>query len=102
MPPADPSPGPENLRVLVVDDEKNIRTTLSLCLEQLGCEVTAVSSLHGALEAIAKHPYELAFLDIRLGETNGLDLIPKLLIDCPNLSIVVMTAYATLTARSQR
>jgi len=75
-----------------VDDEKNIRTTLSLCLEQLGCEVTAVSSLHDALEAIAKHPYELAFLDIRLGEANGLDLIPKLLIDCPNLSIVVMTA----------
>jgi len=96
MPPADPSPRPENLRVLVVDDEKNIRTTLSLCLEQLGCEVTAVSSLHGALEAIAKHPYELAFLDIRLGEANGLDLIPKLLIDCPNLSIVVMTAYATI------
>jgi len=82
--------------VLVVDDEKNIRTTLSLCLEQRGCDVTAVSSLQGALEAIATHPYELAFLDIRLGEANGLDLIPKLLVDCPNLSIVVMTAYATI------
>ena len=96
MPSADPAPRPEKLRVLVVDDEKNIRTTLSLCLEQLGCDVTAVSSLQGALEAIAKHPYELAFLDIRLGEANGLDLIPKLLVDCPNLSIVVMTAYATI------
>ncbi|HSC42217.1 MAG TPA: response regulator, partial [Candidatus Binatia bacterium] len=96
MPSVDPSPRPEKLRVLVVDDEKNIRTTLSLCLEQLGCDVTAVSSLQGALEAIAKHPYELAFLDIRLGEASGLDLIPKLLVDCPNLSIVVMTAYATI------
>src|SRR6478752_7517121 len=96
MPSADPSPRPEKLRVLVVDDEKNIRTTLSLCLEQRGCDVTAVSSLQGALEAIATHPYELAFLDIRLGEANGLDLIPKLLVDCPNLSIVVMTAYATI------
>ena len=96
MPSANPSPRPEKLRVLVVDDEKNIRTTLSLCLEQLGCDVTAVSSCQGALQAIAKHPYELAFLDIRLGEANGLDLIPKLLVDCPNLSIVVMTAYATI------
>jgi two-component system, NtrC family, response regulator AlgB len=96
MPSANPSPRPEKLRVLVVDDEKNIRTTLSLCLEQLGCDVTAVSSWQGALQAIAKHPYELAFLDIRLGEANGLDLIPKLLVDCPNLSIVVMTAYATI------
>jgi two-component system, NtrC family, response regulator AlgB len=96
MPSANPSPRSERLRVLVVDDEKNIRTTLSLCLEQLGCDVTAVSSCQGALQAIAKHPYELAFLDIRLGEANGLDLIPKLLVDCPNLSIVVMTAYATI------
>jgi len=96
MPSADPSPRPEKLRVLVVDDEKNIRTTLSLCLEQLGCDVTAVSSLQGALEAIAKHPYELAFLDIRLGEASGLDLIPKLLMDRPNLLIVVITAYATI------
>ena len=96
MPSADPSPRPEKLRVLVVDDEKNIRTTLSLCLEQLGCHVTAVSSLQGALEAIAKHPYELAFLDIRLGEASGLDLIPKLLMDRPNLLIVVITAYATI------
>jgi NtrC-family two-component system response regulator AlgB len=96
MPSANPSPRPEKLRVLVVDDEKNIRTTLSLCLEQLGCDVTAVSSWQGALQAIAKHPYELAFLDIRLGEANGLDLIPKLLVDCPNLSIVIMTAYATI------
>jgi two-component system, NtrC family, response regulator AlgB len=96
MPSANPSPRPEKLRVLVVDDEKNIRTTLSLCLEQLGCDVTAVASCQGALQAIAKHPYELAFLDIRLGEANGLDLIPKLLVDCPNLSIVVMTAYATI------
>src|SRR5689334_24435404 len=96
MPSANPSPPPEKLRVLVVDDEKNIRTTLSLCLEQLGCDVTAVSSVHGALDAIAKQPYDMAFLDVRLGEASGLDLIPKLLVDSPNLLIVVMTAYATI------
>jgi CheY-like chemotaxis protein len=36
------------LRVLLVDDEKNIRTTLSLCLEQMDCYVKAVSSVDGA------------------------------------------------------
>src|SRR5262245_63768496 len=35
---------PKKLRILVVDDEKNIRTTLSLCLEQLGCVVTATAT----------------------------------------------------------
>src|ERR1044071_4669289 len=90
------SPRAETLRVLVIDDEKNIRTTLSVCLEQLGCRVTGVSSVQGALDATGNQPYDLAFLDIRLGEASGLDLIPKLLVDCPNLSIVVMTAYATI------
>jgi NtrC-family two-component system response regulator AlgB len=84
------------LRVLVIDDEKNIRATLSLCLEQAGCQVTAVSSAEGALNALAQQPYDLAFLDIRLGDISGLDLIAKLLVDCPNLLVVAITAYATI------
>ena len=84
------------LRVIVIDDEKNIRTTLSLCLEQTGCQVDAVSSAEGALHALAQQPYDLAFLDLRLGNSSGLDLIPKLLADNSNLMIVVMTAYATV------
>jgi NtrC-family two-component system response regulator AlgB len=84
------------LRVLIIDDEKNIRATLSVCLEQAGCQVTAVRSGEDALKAAAQQTYDLAFLDLRLGETSGLDLIPKLLADCPNLLIVVITAYATI------
>ena len=87
---------PVSLRVLVIDDEKNIRTTLSLCLEQIGCQVTAVASGEGALSALTRQPCDLAFLDIRLGNANGLDLIPRLLAENPNLTIIVMTAYATV------
>ena len=67
------------LRVLVIDDEKNIRTTLSLCLEQMGCTVTAVSTPEAALAALRQQPYELSFLDLRLGGADGLDVISKLL-----------------------
>jgi len=87
---------PSKLRVLVIDDEKNIRTTLSLCLEQMGCTVTAVSASEAALAALRQQPYELAFLDLRLGESNGLDLIPKLLTIDAGLPVIVMTAYATI------
>ena len=82
--------------MLVIDDEKNIRATLSLCLEQIGCQVTAVSSDKNALDALTQQAYDLAFLDVRLGEASGLDLIPKLIADCPNLLVVVITAYATI------
>jgi NtrC-family two-component system response regulator AlgB len=92
-----PKPTPDSrLRVLVIDDEKNIRATLSLCLEQAGCQVTAVSSRESALDALTQQAYDLAFLDVRLGDASGLDLIPKLIADCPNLLVVVITAYATI------
>ncbi|MBI3304189.1 MAG: sigma-54-dependent Fis family transcriptional regulator, partial [Deltaproteobacteria bacterium] len=82
-------------RVLVIDDEKNIRTTLSMCLEGMGCEVTAVPSGQAALAALGRQVFDLAFLDLRLGETNGLDLLPQLLAESPDLVVVVITAYAT-------
>jgi NtrC-family two-component system response regulator AlgB len=83
------------LHVLVIDDEKNIRTTLSMCLGGMGCHVTAVPSGQAALAALGRQTFDLAFLDLRLGETNGLDLLAQLLAESPNLAIVVITAYAT-------
>ena len=84
------------LRVLIIDDEKNIRATLSLCLEQMGCAVTAVSTPEAALAALRQQPYDLAFLDLRLGESSGLDFIPKLLTVDAGLQVIVITAYATI------
>ena len=89
-------PDPSRLHVLIVDDEKNIRTVLSTCLESLGCQVTAVASPDAALTALTHQSFDLAFLDLRLGQVNGLDLIPQLLAESPDLAIVVITAYATV------
>lgn len=83
------------LRVLVIDDEKNIRTTLSMCLEAMGCQVTPASTADAAMAAVSRRTFDLAFLDLRLGETDGLALIPRLLANNPNLAVVVITAYAT-------
>jgi NtrC-family two-component system response regulator AlgB len=86
----------EKLRVLVIDDEKNIRQTLGMFLEKLGCEVHLASSSEAAIAALARQSMELAFLDLRLGTERGEDLIPKLLALGPSLPIVVFTAYATI------
>lgn len=83
------------LRVLIIDDEKNIRTTLLTCLEGIGCQVTAVSSGQAALAALGRQAFDLAFVDLRLSEMNGLELLPQLLAESPNLAVVVITAYAT-------
>jgi two-component system, NtrC family, response regulator AlgB len=82
--------------VLIVDDEKNIRTTLSLFLEQLDCHVKAASSVEGALAVLKNESFDVAFLDLRLGAANGLDVIPKLLAEAAELIIVIMTAFGTI------
>ncbi len=84
------------LRVLVVDDEKNIRATLVSCLESMGCAATAVATAEAAQDAVARRPYELAFLDLRLGGASGLALLPVLLDASPDLDVVIITAYATV------
>ena len=87
---------PAPLRVLVIDDDKNIRVTLGVCLEGMGCEVRSVASADAALAAVAERPFDLAFLDLRLGTASGLDLVPRLLAETPGLAIVLVTAYATV------
>ncbi|HEY6003005.1 MAG TPA: sigma 54-interacting transcriptional regulator, partial [Anaeromyxobacter sp.] len=94
---ADPSGAAASaLRVLVVDDEKNIRTTLAVCLEGLSCRVAQAANGASAVEALRLEPFDLAFCDIRLGQESGLDLLPRLLAERPGLEVVVITAYATI------
>ncbi len=90
-----PTAPPDGLAVLIVDDEKNIRATLAVCLEGLGCKVTAVGSGAEAEAALARERFDLGFLDLRLGQESGLDLLPGLLAEAPDLALVVITAYAT-------
>jgi NtrC-family two-component system response regulator AlgB len=85
-----------HLAVLVVDDEKNIRQTLRVCLESMEAEVTEAGSAAAALEAIGRSVFDVVFLDLRLGTHNGLDLIPQLLSENPNVAVIVVTAYATV------
>jgi NtrC-family two-component system response regulator AlgB len=81
-------------RVLVVDDERNIRTTLATCLEATGCTVRTAEDGASALAAVAVEAFDLAFLDLRLAEESGLDLLPKLLAARPGLLVVIVTAFA--------
>ncbi len=85
-----------SLNVLVIDDEANIRKTVAMCLESRGHRVTAVSNARDAETEAARQVFDLAFLDLRLGTSNGLELIPVLLASAPWLRIVVITAYASV------
>lgn len=86
----------ERLRVLVVDDEPNIRSTLSVCLESAECEVHAAAGPREALAAVERRPFDLVFLDLRLGQTKGTVVLRDMLHVSPRLAVVVITAYASI------
>ncbi|MEZ0267969.1 MAG: response regulator, partial [Phycisphaerae bacterium] len=84
---------PPALTILVVDDELNIRKTLAMCLELDGHKVVAVSNAADALREASATAFDLAFVDLRLGTTSGLDLVPALVARSPWTRVVVITAY---------
>ncbi|MFZ4801471.1 MAG: sigma-54-dependent transcriptional regulator [Chlorobium sp.] len=86
----------QSLNVLIVDDETNIRKTLTVFMESRGHRVKAVSNSRDAYAEAEQQVFDIAFVDIRLGTESGLDLVLSLLNACPWIKIVVITAYASI------
>jgi NtrC-family two-component system response regulator AlgB len=84
------------LNILIVDDEKNIRKTLTVFMESRGHLVKTAGSVLSAMEEAGLTRFDLAFVDLRLGTDSGLDLIPAMCNACPWMKIVVITAYASI------
>jgi NtrC-family two-component system response regulator AlgB len=84
------------LRILIVDDEANIRKTLGIYLEGEGHSVKSVSNAQDALSEISREVFDLTFLDLRLGQSDGLDLIPDFKTIAQWMKVVVITAYASI------
>lgn len=83
-------------RVLVVDDTKNIRVLLTTCLEVEGYQVDTASDGKTALERLQTTAYDLAFLDIKLPELSGTEVLRKLRSSNIYIPVVIMTAFATV------
>jgi NtrC-family two-component system response regulator AlgB len=88
--------GATSLNILIADDEPNIRKTLAVCLESEGHLVRAVGNSNDAGSEASRQVFDLAFVDIRLGAENGLELVKRLRGSHPWMKIVVITAYASV------
>ncbi len=83
-------------RILLIDDEQNILRTFRYCLEDAGHRVTAVADAQQAEEVVQRDVFDLCFLDLRLGEVSGLDLLPKLRQSAPWMRVVIVTAHSSI------
>src|SRR5436190_217948 len=82
--------------ILLVDDEASLRRTLRLTLGTMGHAVEEAASGEQALTVLRQRPFDLALLDVRLRKESGLDVLPRLRSQAPDLPVVVMTAYASV------
>jgi DNA-binding NtrC family response regulator len=94
----------ERLRILVVDDDPGTAETLGDVLEAKGYEVEIASAGAQALALAEAKPQDVIFLDIKMPQMNGVEVLRRLKAMSPGTLVVMMTAYALpeLMAEAER
>ncbi len=81
--------------ILVVDDERSMREFLEILLSKEGWTVRTADSRDAALERIAEHVPDVVITDLKLKGQSGLDLLKDVKARCPEVEVVMITAFAT-------
>jgi DNA-binding NtrC family response regulator len=83
-------------KILVCDDEKNVRVFLKDLLSLEGFDIVEAETGREAVEAVQAEKPDLCILDLKLPDCNGIDIIPELKTVRPLLAIIVITALGTV------
>ena len=86
------------MRVLIVDDERSIRTSAAVAIQAAGHSAETADSGHIAILKLQEDAYDLAFLDLRLGDQDGLEVLEQIKRQHSKLPVVVFTAYASVAS----
>ena len=84
--------------LLIVEDDRVYRNRLQLSMERKGFVVFAAESLEMGAALAAEHRPNYAVLDMRLGDGNGLDLVPELRRMLPDIRIVLLSGYGNIAS----
>jgi two-component system, NtrC family, response regulator AlgB len=83
-------------KLLIVDDERNIRRSLTTFFESLGHEVRAAENGTQAVALLAETQFDLVLTDFKMAEMTGLELLREIKRRSPESLVILMTAYATV------
>ena len=84
------------MKVLIVDDEKNIRRTLATALESMQHETASAPNSALALAELRRSSFDVVLLDLKLSQESGLNVLEEILSVAPQVAVVMMTAYASI------
>ncbi len=83
------------VRILVIEDDEEMRSLLKDFLEEEGFETDSVSNGSDAFRKIVKKPFDLIITDIRMPGLTGLDILPGIKKLRPEAPIIVITAFGS-------
>lgn len=86
----------EQARILVIDDEESIRKSLAAVLEEKGYIVDTAENGKEAIERSKTRPYNLALIDIRLPDMDGVQLLTGMKETIPKTVKIIITGYPSL------
>jgi DNA-binding response OmpR family regulator len=87
--------------ILIIDDEPQLRRSLSLILKSCNYLVTCAENAHEGLRLLQEDRYDLLFLDVKLPDGNGLSLLPTILQRHPSMPVIILTAHGEEAAASE-
>lgn len=86
----------ETARILIVDDDENIRKVITMILGDEGYAVESVDTAKKAIEITKKKFFNLALIDVRLPDMEGIELLTKMRETTPKMRKIIITGYPTL------
>jgi DNA-binding response OmpR family regulator len=82
--------------ILIIDDEASLRQTMARILLRAGFEVTTVASGQESYAILQEHTFDMVYLDIRLPDASGLDILQSIRAQFPEMPIILFTAQPDL------
>jgi len=87
--------------ILIIDDETSLRQTLARILQRAGFEVTTAASGDEGLSLTSRHTFDLVYLDIRMPDVSGLEVLKSIHAKFPDLPVILFTAQPDLNSAVQ-
>lgn len=84
------------MKILIVDDETNIQKTTSLALKTMGHQALSAFNGKQALKKLEEDRIDAVFLDLKLGNENGLEVFDKIVAEGHEMPVVMFTAYSSI------
>jgi len=88
----------QSAHILIVDDEPNLLRTIARVLQRAGFEVTTASSGKEGLALLSQHSFDLVYMDIRMPDMNGLDVLKSIHATYPQLAVILVTGQPDLNS----